>query len=73
MVVSDHHWLNYPLNPIDSWCPRLLGESSEMIPFLPHMPNLAPLVAISISIDLFHNNFPPSGTQPEHRKLAHEL
>ena len=24
-------------------------------------------------IDLFHNNFSPSGTQPEHRKLAHEL
>ena len=23
--------------------------------------------------DLFHNNFPPSGLQPEHRKLAHEL
>ena len=25
------------------------------------------------TIDLFHNNFSPSGTQPEHRKLAHEL
>ena len=25
------------------------------------------------SIDLFHNNFSPSGTQPEHHKLAHEL
>ena len=24
-------------------------------------------------IDLFHNNFSPGGTQPEHRKLAHEL
>ena len=24
-------------------------------------------------IDLFHNNFSPSGTQPEHRKLAHKL
>ena len=24
-------------------------------------------------IDLFHNIFSPSGTQPEHRKLAHEL
>ena len=21
-------------------------------------------------IDLFHNNFPPSGQQPEHRKLV---
>ena len=26
-----------------------------------------------MSIHLFHNNFSPSGTQPEHRKLAHEL
>ena len=25
------------------------------------------------AIDLFHNIFSPSGTQPEHRKLAHEL
>ena len=25
------------------------------------------------AIDLFHNNFSPSGKQPEHRKLAHEL
>ena len=24
-------------------------------------------------IDLFHNNFSPSGKQLEHRKLAHEL
>ena len=24
-------------------------------------------------IDLFHNNFSPSGTQPEHRKLADDL
>ena len=24
-------------------------------------------------IDLFHNNFSPSGKQPELRKLAHEL
>ena len=24
-------------------------------------------------IVLFHNNFSPSGEQPEHRKLAHEL
>ena len=31
-VVSDHHQLNYPLNPIDSWCAHLFGESSEMIP-----------------------------------------
>ena len=27
----------------------------------------------TIAIDLFHNIFSPSGTQPEHRKLAHEL
>ena len=25
------------------------------------------------AINLFHNIFPPSGTQPEHRNLAHEL
>ena len=24
-------------------------------------------------IDLFHNTYSPSGKQPEHRKLAHEL
>ena len=24
-------------------------------------------------IDMFHNNFSPSGKQSEHRKLAHEL
>ena len=33
MVVSDHHQLNYPLNPIDSWGAHFFGESSEMIPF----------------------------------------
>ena len=27
----------------------------------------------SVGIDLFINNFSPSGTQPQHRKLAHEL
>ena len=26
----DHHRLSYPLNSIDSWCPHLFGESSEM-------------------------------------------
>ena len=26
-----------------------------------------------LQIDLFHNNFSPSGTQPEQRKLAKEL
>ena len=25
------------------------------------------------AIDLFRNNFPPSGEQPEHHKLAHDL
>ena len=25
--------VNYPLNPINSWCPHLFGEASEMIPF----------------------------------------
>ena len=48
MVVSNHHQLSYPLNPIDSCCPHLFGESSEMIIFLPHRPNLAPLVAIGV-------------------------
>ena len=36
MVVSDHHKLNYPLNPIDSGA-HLFGESSEMIPFFCHI------------------------------------
>ena len=31
------------------------------------------LFGIKPSIDLFHNIFSPSGKQPEHRKLAHEL
>ena len=26
-----------------------------------------------VPIDLFHNDFSPSGMQPEHHKLAHEL
>ena len=26
--------VNYPLNPINSWCPHLFGEASQMIPFL---------------------------------------
>ena len=33
MGVSNHHQLNYPLNPIDSRCAHLFGESSEIIPF----------------------------------------
>ena len=28
---------------------------------------------IGSGIDLFHNNFSPSGLQPEHPKLAQEL
>ena len=39
--------------------------------------DLAPIWAFlgdtPISIDLFHNNFFPSGEQPERRKLAHVL
>ena len=38
IVVSEHQ-LNYPLNPIDSWCAHLFGESPETIPFLPQRPN----------------------------------
>ena len=30
-------------------------------------------VVYILPIDLFHNNFSPSGKQPEHRKLVHEL
>ena len=30
-------------------------------------------VGLVTAADLFHNNFPPSGEQPDHRKLAHEL
>ena len=52
--------VNYPLNPIDSWCPHLFGESSEMIPFLLHKPNLDPLVAISVF--LFSLIKPQAGT-----------
>ena len=33
MVVSHHHQLIYPQNPIDSWCAQLFGKSSEIIPF----------------------------------------
>ena len=31
------------------------------------------LVTAVSKIDLFHNNFSPSGERPEHRKLAHQL
>ena len=37
------------------------------------LPNMQGFVSMTPLIDLFHNNFSPSGLQPEHRKLAHGL
>ena len=33
MVASDHHQLNYQLNPIAFWCVHVFSVYSEIIPF----------------------------------------
>ena len=38
-----------------------------------HVMHFDYLVTAVSKIDLFHNNFSPSGEQPEHHKLAHQL
>ena len=54
MVVSDHYLKKYHymeqwlLDLFQTWCSHLLEGSSQMIQFLPHRPNLDPLVAISV-------------------------